>query len=112
MASGRYRKTYGAVLVLEAMTGPRPEAMECLHKDGNCLNDAHDNLRWGTSSENTQDTWRHGTMYAGDRHHRSVIPVADRPKIVSRRLRGESLSSIASSYGVTPTRISQLCKGA
>jgi hypothetical protein len=59
-------------LVAEAFYGPRPEGMEVRHLDGTRLNNAADNLRWGTASENRYDSVRHGT-------HR----------MVARRLRNE-----------------------
>lgn len=49
-------------LVLTAFVGPKPEGMECCHRDGNPLNNHIDNLRWGTHSDNMQDSIRHGTF--------------------------------------------------
>lgn len=56
-------------LVLLAFTGPRPEGMECLHDDGNPLNNNLKNLRWGTPSENAYDRVRHGTHSLASRTH-------------------------------------------
>lgn len=49
-------------LVLEAFVGPCPPGMECRHLDGNPKNNRVDNLKWGTRSENMQDSIKHGTF--------------------------------------------------
>lgn len=51
------------VLVAEAWHGRRPPQMEVRHLDGNRLNNHIDNLRYGTKSENSADTVRHGRVY-------------------------------------------------
>lgn len=51
---------YVAHLVLTAFVGPRPPGKECCHNDGNKLNNAVENLRWDTRSENVRDIVRHG----------------------------------------------------
>jgi len=48
-------------LVMFAFVGSRPEGLETRHFDGNHLNNSLENLRYGTSSENSIDTVRHGT---------------------------------------------------
>ncbi len=48
-------------LILETFIGPCPEGMECRHLDGDSVNNRLDNLKWGTHSENMQDSIRHGT---------------------------------------------------
>lgn len=50
-------------LVCEAFHGRRPEGAEVRHLDGNRLNNAAENLRWGTPSENRHDSVRHGTHW-------------------------------------------------
>lgn len=47
-------------LVLSTFVGPCPEGMEALHNDGDPGNSRLDNLRYGSSSENTLDTVLHG----------------------------------------------------
>lgn len=46
-------------LVLLAFDGPKPDGMETRHLDGVKTNNALSNLRYGTSSENSQDAMRH-----------------------------------------------------
>ena len=47
-------------LVAEAFLGPRPAGLLVLHNDGNQLNNAVSNLRYGTYAENWQDAFDHG----------------------------------------------------
>lgn len=48
-------------LVLLAFVGPRPQGLVTRHLDGNPLNNALSNLKYGTESENLADSRRHGT---------------------------------------------------
>lgn len=48
-------------LVAEAFHGPRPAGQVIRHLDGDELNNAANNLLYGTPSENSFDTVRHGT---------------------------------------------------
>jgi hypothetical protein len=50
-------------MVAEAFIGPRPEGLLIRHLDGQPANNIPSNLRYGTASENTCDTKRHGTHY-------------------------------------------------
>lgn len=47
-------------LVLLAFVGPRPEGAATRHLDGDRLNNAVENLQWGTYTENAQDILQHG----------------------------------------------------
>lgn len=60
--NGKMHYKYIHALVLTAFVGPKPEGMECCHIDGNPLNNHVSNLRWGTHSDNMQDSIRHGTF--------------------------------------------------
>jgi hypothetical protein len=56
-------------LVLIAFVGPKPEGRECRHLNGDPGDNRLMNLVWGTSSENTDDTVRHGHHpFAGKTH--------------------------------------------
>ncbi len=48
-------------LVLETYIGFRKKGQECRHLNGNCKDNWVENLRWGTSSENSFDSVKHGT---------------------------------------------------
>jgi hypothetical protein len=60
-ANGKTKHKRVHVLVAEAFLGPRPPGRQCCHKNGNGLDNRAVNLRWGTPSENIQDSVRHGT---------------------------------------------------
>lgn len=47
-------------IVLEAFVGPRPEGMQCNHKDGNKTNNSLSNLEWVTQSENALHAIKNG----------------------------------------------------
>lgn len=53
-------------LVLLAFIGPRPDGMETRHLDGEAANNTLQNLVYGTHSENTLDSVRHGTDSNGN----------------------------------------------
>jgi hypothetical protein len=88
------RHTSIHLLVLEAFVGARPPGMEGCHNDGNPANNRLDNLRWGTLSSNRIDMLKHGT--AGS----AKLVEADIPAIWARLVAGESVPSIARTYGV------------
>ncbi|SHJ58468.1 NUMOD4 motif-containing protein [Nocardiopsis flavescens] len=48
-------------LVALAFIGPRPDGQQVRHLDGDRLNNAADNLAYGTPSQNVRDSVRHGT---------------------------------------------------
>ena len=49
------------LLVAEAFHGPRPHrSAHCRHLDGDPANNRVENLAWGTATENSLDTVRHG----------------------------------------------------
>lgn len=64
---GRQRSVLVHVLVLETFVGPCPQGMECRHLNGKRWDNRLENLCWGTSKENTDDTRRHGTLATGER---------------------------------------------
>lgn len=54
------RKTFRVhALVAEAFHGPRPEGLVIRHLDGDQLNNAAQNLRYGTAADNLEDMRRH-----------------------------------------------------
>lgn len=61
--NGRRKTTTVHSLVTEAFHGPRPDGMQVRHLDGTRTNNAPENLRWGTASENAYDSVRHGTHH-------------------------------------------------
>jgi hypothetical protein len=65
---GVFHTTFHSVIA-SAFLGPRPPGMEVCHGDGNPLNNAVSNLRYGTHSENIQDRRKHGTDHNVNKTH-------------------------------------------
>lgn len=59
---GKYESFQIHRLVLETFIGLCPVGMECRHLDGNPKNNRLNNLKWGTRSENMQDSIKHRTF--------------------------------------------------
>lgn len=66
---GKVRQHYIHRLVLEAFVGPCPEGAEACHYDDDPANNALENLRWASSSENRQDSVRNGRHHMARRTH-------------------------------------------
>jgi len=56
-------------LVAEAFIGPRPSGLDVRHLDGDRYNPRASNLRFGTRSENMQDSVAHGTHPMASKTH-------------------------------------------
>ena len=92
-------KVYVHRLVARAFLGPQPNGMHVAHWDGDGMNADASNLRWATQSENESDKRRHGRAnYASGSR---TFGEAEQKAITSRRANGESINSIAKSYGVS-----------
>lgn len=61
LSNGEAKVFYVHRLVLIAFIGLPEEGQEGCHWDGDPQNNEVSNLRWGTASENRQDSLRHGT---------------------------------------------------
>jgi hypothetical protein len=98
-------------LVLEAFVGPCPQGMECCHfPDRDPANCRLDNLRWGTSKENTGDQRLHGTLIGGERH--GMAKLADMQVGEIRELAGTmSQQKIADRFGIKQPHVSDILRG-
>jgi hypothetical protein len=94
-----------AHLVLEAFLCARPEGHQAMHLDDDTTNNALDNLRWGTLSENMRDMAR---KHRGGSQKLTPHQVAE---IVSRRHSGERGAALSREFGVSPQRVCDLFKG-
>lgn len=56
-------------LVMRAFVGERTEGMEVRHLNGDPRDNRLSNLRYGTRSENVQDSMRHGTAHGQSKTH-------------------------------------------
>lgn len=72
--SGKYNRLFVHRLVLDAFVGRRPKGHECRHLDGNPKNNNLNNLKWGTSQENSDDLEKHGGhMNRGENNGQSKL---------------------------------------
>ena len=62
-------RMYVHTLVLEAFVGPRPDGLLGLHADDDPSNNALQNLRWGTQSQNILDCVANGNHNYARRTH-------------------------------------------
>lgn len=67
--SNGYRNHRVHQLVLQAFVGPQPEGLLALHRNGDYTDNRLENLRYGTPSENTQDSKAHGTHFNSAKTH-------------------------------------------
>ena len=70
---GRRANVYLHHAVAAAFIGQRPQGMEVAHGDGDKANNSAENLRYATPLANAKDRVRHGTGYAGSRHHSTSL---------------------------------------
>ena len=92
-------------LVMLTFVGPAPEGCEVCHNDGNPANNALENLRYDTRSENIRDEYRIGKPPKG----KSSI---DTVREIRRRLNtGEPGSAIARDIGISQAQVSKIKLG-
>lgn len=99
------------MLVLKAFVGPKPEGMECLHEDGNPVNNRLSNLSWGTPAQNAADRIRHGTTTWGERHPLVRLTSQQVSDIRSLLAEGHSDAGLAAKFGVSKGHIGQIRTG-
>jgi hypothetical protein len=92
-------------LVLETFVGPALPGQQCRHLDGSRDNNHLENLRWGSSKENVEDSRRHGVMPIG-----STVKTAklDEAKVVVADFfsaAGWTSKEIANIFCVTDTAV-------
>ena len=70
-----------------AFHGPRPEGMEVRHLNGDQTDNRPENLRYGTSSENSRDTLAHGNHASASRTHCPLGHALQLPNLVAAEYR-------------------------
>lgn len=111
MIDGKPVLKYVHHIVLETFIGPRPESMECCHRNGNALDNRLGNLRWGTRESNARDKIRHGTTTRGERNHHAKLTSNQVEQIRQLRRDGLNNKQIAKRFGVTHSNVSAICLG-
>jgi hypothetical protein len=113
LGTGRFVRKV-SILVLEAFGGPRPEGMECCHKDDNFENNDISNLYWGTRRDNVRDAMRNGRICQGEASHLSKLTV-DQVREIRRRWQQEEprplQKSLAAQYGIDRSAIGFIVRG-
>jgi hypothetical protein len=104
-------KVYFHTAVLEAFDRPRPTGLECRHLDGNPKNNNLSNLKWGTRTENQQDTIAHGHKPMGENAEFSTISNdgAEAVRVLSKI--GFSSRRIGAIFGVSHTTVQKIVRG-
>lgn len=77
-------------LVLEAFKCPRPNGCVARHLDGVRTHNTPDNLEWGTSAQNAQDSKDHGTFVIGEKNGTAILD--EHAVLRMRQLRQEGLT--------------------
>jgi len=90
---------YIHTLLLETFIKKRPKNYFCRHLDGNPLNNNLNNLKWGTRSENAQDSIKHNTFARGEKHCKAKLTEKDIIEI-RKLLKIIPASNIAKRYKV------------
>jgi len=103
---GAWTQARACRLVCEAFHG-HAEGREARHLNGQNTDDRADNLAWGTSAENSADTFRHRTQPLGEKHHNATLTDAHVDEI--RSLKGRmKQSEIAERFGITQGYVSEI----
>ncbi len=92
-------------LVLETFGGPCPQGQQCRHLDGDRLNNAPDNLKWGTSKEDAADRLRHGVHPLGERVGNAKLSDAKVRMILESKAPAKELAKM---FGVAYTLIDKV----
>lgn len=98
-------------LVLTVFVGPCPEGMECRHLNGDASDNRLENLRWGTSKENSEDTARLGRKNRGDRNGMSKISDEVAVRIIGLYRSGMRVVDIHRKIGVSYSIAYSICSG-
>ncbi len=96
-------------LIAKLFLGDAPSpAHQVRHLNGNKLNNAATNLKWGTAKENAEDRDRHGTTVKGELSHKAKLTREDVIAIRESAEGGESFASIGRRYGLVYQNISMI----
>jgi hypothetical protein len=98
-----------ARVVLETYVGAPPNENSVVrHLDGNSLNDALDNLAWGTHRDNYNDAVKHGTQAlarSGERHPKAKLSDAEVAAIREEYAQGSTSTYLGRKYGTSSRNV-------
>lgn len=98
-------------LVLFAFVGPRPDGLECRHKDGITHNNDLTNLEWATKLVNQADTAKHGTRAWGEKNGKTKFGEKEVLEILKLREEGKTHSEIGVIIGCPKTTVCGILLG-
>lgn len=104
-------KTHHFVHKLIALTfiGQRPLGMQIRHIDGNRMNNAANNLCYGTAKENCHDRETHGNTQRGERHKNTKLTELNVRNMRRLSALGLSYADIARGYEITREGVRSIC---
>ncbi len=108
---GKRRRTYLHNLILEAFVGPRPAGAEARHLNDIKSDNRAENLLWGTSSQNKQDSIRNGIFRRGSRCSYAILDEKRVAQIKTLLANGRSCPSLGREFGVHRTAINAIKTG-
>lgn len=110
---GKQRNVGVHTLVLETFIGRKPPRKVARHLNGRRVDNRVKNLRWGTSSKNRMDMWRHGTMPHGSGLHSSKLTERIVTTLRKAYATGRvTQANLAKRYGVDEKTVSSAITGA
>jgi hypothetical protein len=110
--NGKTLYRYIHQLVLAVFVGPRPSPEhEARHLDGNLLNNAVGNLRWGTKQDNAADKRLHGTDPVGERNAMAKLSDKDVACVREMLASGMPPRMIAFAAGVSTPHVRDIARG-
>lgn len=97
------KRLYVHVLVARCFIGDRPPGLVVNHKDGNSMNNWHENLEYITQRDNILHARSHGLIKprGPDTYKRNLTTKEDRFRIVELVNQGQAPSQVARKFGVT-----------
>jgi hypothetical protein len=112
MKDGKPHHRFVHRLVAEAFCDPSDAGGRLvLHANDNPLDNRAENLRWGTSLENSRDAMRNGRYRKGEGAPAAKITDDQARRILSFRVAGMTQSAIAREFGITQSAVSAICSG-
>jgi len=113
LSDGKSREDhYVHRLVLRAFIGGPSDNQECLHLNGNPKDNSLENLKWGTSTENSIQSRDHGTMSCGERHYCTKL-TKNQAKKIKYLANNTNMThkEIAEKFPVSSSHVSDIKRG-